>query len=111
MIEKKEAMENLEDILRVKGVDMVQFGPGDYAMSIGKAGEKRAAEVIEAQQYMIKTALKLGIVPRAELNNAAEADYYLNLGVKHFCLGSDVGTIFNWCKEHGTRLREMLASG
>jgi hypothetical protein len=44
------------------------------------------------------------------LNTPAEAEYYLNLGVKHFCLGADVTTVFNWCKEHGTRLRDMLKS-
>ncbi|UCC15882.1 MAG: hypothetical protein JSU58_05770, partial [Dehalococcoidales bacterium] len=35
MIEKKGAMENLEEILSVKGVDMVQFGSSDYSISIG----------------------------------------------------------------------------
>src|ERR671933_839926 len=40
MIEKKGAVENLEAILRVKGVDMVQFGPSDYGMSIGVAGQR-----------------------------------------------------------------------
>jgi 4-hydroxy-2-oxoheptanedioate aldolase len=110
MIEKKEAIENLEAILAVKGVDMVQFGPGDYAMSIGKAGEKRAPEVIEAQKYMIECALKKGVAPRAELNNPGEAEYYMNLGVKHFCLGADVTTVYNWSKENGLRLRNMLKS-
>lgn len=110
MIEKKEAVENLAAILRVKGVDMVQFGPGDYAMSIGQAGEKRAPAVIEAQKYMIESALKVGIAPRAELNTPAEAEYYLNLGVKHFCLGADVTTVFTWCKENGTLLRDILKS-
>ncbi len=109
MIEKKEAIENLEAILSVKGVDMVQFGPRDYAMSIGLVGETRAAEVVEAQQHMITTALKMGVTPRAELNTPADAEKYLNLGVRHFCLGADVTTVFNWSKENGTRLRDMLA--
>jgi 4-hydroxy-2-oxoheptanedioate aldolase len=39
MIEKAPAVENLEALLSVKGVDMVQFGPADYAMSIGLAGQ------------------------------------------------------------------------
>ena len=108
MIEKKEAVENLDAILAVKGVDMVQFGPGDYAMSIGKAGAKRDPEVIEAREFVIASALKRGIAPRAELNNPAEAEYYLNLGVKDFCLGADVTTVFNWSKENGSRLRDML---
>ena len=38
MIEKASAVENLEAMLSVKGVDMVQFGPADYSMSIGIAG-------------------------------------------------------------------------
>ena len=32
-------MENLEAMLSVKGVDMVQFGPADYSMSIGIPGQ------------------------------------------------------------------------
>ena len=33
MIEKDQAVQNLESLLSVKGVDMVQFGPADYALS------------------------------------------------------------------------------
>jgi 2-keto-3-deoxy-L-rhamnonate aldolase RhmA len=108
MIEKKGAIENLESILSLKGVDMVQFGPADYSMSIGKA--KNSPEVVEAQQYMIKTALKMGVAPRAEINSPHEAEAYLNMGVKNFCLGTDVTTIFNWCKENGSRVRDMFKS-
>ena len=35
MIEKKEAMDNIEEICSIPGVDMVQFGPSDYSMSRG----------------------------------------------------------------------------
>jgi len=41
MIEKKSAMQNLDEILSVEGVDMVQFGPSDYSISIGKPGQAR----------------------------------------------------------------------
>jgi 2-keto-3-deoxy-L-rhamnonate aldolase RhmA len=108
MIEKKGAIENLENILALKGVDMVQFGPGDYSMSIGKA--KNSPEVAEAHHYMIKTAIKMSVAPRAEINNPQEAEAYLNMGVKHFCLGTDVTTIYNWCKDNGSRVRDMLKS-
>ena len=39
MIEKKPAVEDLDGILSVPGIDMVQFGPADYAMSIGLPGQ------------------------------------------------------------------------
>ena len=35
MVEKRECVEDLDAILSTKGLDMVQFGPADYAMSIG----------------------------------------------------------------------------
>ena len=62
MIEKKGAVEDLEAILRVKGVDMVQFGPSDYGISIGFGGQREHPAVIEAREYTIKTAIKMGVV-------------------------------------------------
>ena len=35
MIEKRQSLENLDDILAVPGIDMVQFGPSDFSMSVG----------------------------------------------------------------------------
>ena len=82
MIEKRLAVENLEAILRVPGIDMVQFGPSDYGLSIGKAGRSYATglhpEVLEARKYTIKTAMKMGVRPRAEITSVAEAEYYLD---------------------------------
>ena len=38
MIEKKSAVEQIEEILSLEGIDMVQWGPADYSMSIGQPG-------------------------------------------------------------------------
>ena len=108
MIEKKGAIENLEAILAVPGVDMVQFGPSDYSMSIGQADIPNAPAVVEAREHMIKTALKMGVRPRAEINTAKEADYYLNLGVKDFCLSTDIGILGGFYRDQGGALRDML---
>jgi len=45
MIEKKQAVDNLEALLGVPGVDMVQFGPSDYSMSIGVSGQAKHEKV------------------------------------------------------------------
>lgn len=108
MIEKKEAIENLEAILAVPGIDMVQFGPSDYSMSLGIAGQRDNAAVREAREYTIKTALKMGIHPRAELSQASEAEYYANLGVKHYCMAPDTGILSRYYAEQGTAMRELF---
>jgi 2-keto-3-deoxy-L-rhamnonate aldolase RhmA len=110
MIEKKEAIENLESILSVEGVDMVQFGPGDYSMSIGKVGKRGVAEVQDAEKYMIETALRMGVTPRAEIHLPEDAARYMNMGVKHFCMGTDTLLLYWWYRDNGKRLRDILAS-
>src|ERR1700686_3195640 len=73
MIEKAPAVENLEALLSVPGVDMVQFGPADYSMSIGLTGQFDHPRVREAEHHVIETALKMGIAPRAEISHPGEA--------------------------------------
>jgi 4-hydroxy-2-oxoheptanedioate aldolase len=109
MIEKRQAIEDLPALLSVPGVDMVQFGPADYSMSIGAAGQRNHPAVREAQEYMIKTALQMGITPRAEINNPKDAEQYLALGVRHFCMGTDVRILYNWYTETGGAMREVMA--
>jgi len=108
MIEKQAAIENLVAILSVKGVDMVQFGPADYSMSIGIPGQWNAPPVKEAEEYMIKTAIKMGIAPRVELMDFKDAEPYLKMGVKHFCIGWDVFIIQKFCQEQGAAFRKAF---
>src|SRR5215468_3254918 len=108
MIEKKSAVEDLEALLAVPGVDMVQFGPADYSMSLGLAGQFTHPQVREAERYVIETALKRGIAPRAEITHPEEAKRYLDLGVKHFCIGTDVSILFQWFVQSGKAMRAIL---
>jgi len=109
MIEKKEAIENLEGILSVKGVDMVQFGPSDYAMSLGIPRQTSHEKVRDAEKHTIETAHKMGIPARVELRDAAGAKRYLDMGVKHFCIGWDVRVLHDWCTENGKAMRDLLS--
>ena len=108
MIEKKGAMDNLEEILSVKGVDMVQFGPSDYSVSVGMPGQGRSDPVQQAHRRMIKTALEMGVHPRIEIGSFEQAKPWLDLGVRHFCIGWDIRTVFVWCKEQAG-MRDLLA--
>jgi 2-keto-3-deoxy-L-rhamnonate aldolase RhmA len=110
MIEKREAVENLEAILAVPGVDMIQFGPGDYSLSLGIPGQRTHDSVREAEAHVIETAQRLGVAVRAELRDAAGVERYLELGVRHFCIGHDVLVLHDWFTEQGRRIRDALAA-
>lgn len=110
MIEKREAVENLDSLLAVKGVDMVQFGPGDYSMSIGVAGQFSHPRVREAEKYVIETALAAGVQPRAEISTPDEAQRYLDMGVRHFNIGSDMSTLYRWFCSNGRAMNDLLGT-
>lgn len=107
MIEKKGAMEHLEEILQVDGIDMLQFGPSDYSVSIGKPGGGRDPEVQAAHRRMIETALEMGKHPRVELGSLEQAKPYLDMGVRHFCVGWDIITLFGWCKQQAQLIQDL----
>jgi 2-keto-3-deoxy-L-rhamnonate aldolase RhmA len=108
MIEKDSAVENLESILSVPGVDMIQFGPADYSMSIGIPGQWNHPRIREAERFVIETALKMGVAPRVELGDFRDADRYLKMGVKHFCVGWDIDIIHKYCKDQGAVFAEVF---
>jgi 2-keto-3-deoxy-L-rhamnonate aldolase RhmA len=109
MIEKKEALEDLDAILSVPGIDMVQFGPADYAMGMGWARPRDVGRLREAEEHVIATALRHGLAPRAEPGGAGQIERYLELGVRHFCMGHDVRILADWFRDEGARARELLA--
>lgn len=108
MIEKESAVEHLEEVLSIKGVDMVQFGPADYSMSIGIPGQWDHPRVKEAERYTIETALKMGVAPRVEISRFEEAGPYMEMGVRHFCIGWDVQVIYDYCRQQGSALAKLL---
>lgn len=109
MIEKKTAVDHLEEILSVQGVDMVQFGPADYSMSVGLPGETNHPLVKEAELKTVKTALKMDVIPRAELTTPEEVQRYIELGVRNFNLNIDLMILYDWWKKNGAEIRKVLS--
>jgi len=108
MVEKKSCVDDLDAILDVPGLDMVQFGASDFSMSIGRTGQYNDPDVLAAEKKTIETALKKGLHPRVELRDPSQAAKYLDMGVKHFCIGWDVRILADWWDTKGAEMRGML---
>lgn len=108
MVEKRQCVDDLDAILSVKGIDMVQFGPADYAMSMGLTGQWAHPDVRKAETKTIETALKKGLHPRVELFEPAQAERYLEMGVKHFCIGWDVTYLNAMWRKDGAAMHALI---
>lgn len=108
MIEKKEAVENLEEILSVEGVDMVQFGPGDYSQSIGIPAQWTHPKIRAAEDKVIKLAQKMDIRPIIECSVEA-MQRYVERGCRDFFIGIDTTILSNWYNTSGKKIRKTLS--
>jgi 2-keto-3-deoxy-L-rhamnonate aldolase RhmA len=63
MTETRTAIENLDAILSVPGIDAVFFGPNDLSFSYGHPGEMGHPDVIGAIEHGIDRALAHGVAP------------------------------------------------
>lgn len=107
MIEKKEAVDNLDAICSIPGVDMIQFGPADYSMSLGWNRQDHMEECRAVERRVIATALKHGVAPRCEIATPEQAQYYIDLGVRHFCIGDQMAKLREFWNSDGKRMKEI----
>jgi 4-hydroxy-2-oxoheptanedioate aldolase len=92
MIEKDIAVRNIDDILvaaKEAGVDMTQWGPADFGFSRGQPGMMNTPEITPLEERVIAKSIEHGVPPRIEINEAEEAKRFIDLGVRHFCIGWD----------------------
>lgn len=92
MIEKNAALDNIDEILetaKAKGVDMTQWGPADFGFSRGEPSLMHTPEIRPFEEQVIKKSLEYGVAPRIEIAEVEQAKRYVDLGVRHFCIGWD----------------------
>jgi 2-keto-3-deoxy-L-rhamnonate aldolase RhmA len=49
------------------------------------------------------------VPPRAEIESPDAARYYLDLGVRHFSIGTDLMVVHRWMRENGENLRKVIS--
>lgn len=108
MLEKKTAVEELDEILEIERLDVVQFGPADYSISLGQQDEWTDADTKRIQLNVIEKVLKKGKQSRVRVKNPAEMREYLDMGVRHFIFGWELSVIVQWCQQNGEEMRKLL---
>src|SRR5690349_2134874 len=92
-VETREAMNELEAIARVDGIDGVFIGPSDLAASLGHLGNPAHAEVQTAIADAGRRLKKLGKPAGILTSNEDEARRYIEWGYLFVAVGSDVGLL------------------
>lgn len=90
-IESPKAVENIDAICRVEGVDSVFIGPSDLAANYGYLGNPNHPEVQAAMATIVKRAKAAGIPVGTLAPVEADARRYMEMGITMVAVGSDQG--------------------
>ncbi|KAK0373627.1 hypothetical protein CLIM01_08998 [Colletotrichum limetticola] len=111
-IESRKAVENVEEIANVGGIDMLFIGPNDLASSMGYVAFDHASipEVQEASARVLKAGLDAGkYVGHFALSADAAALKY-EQGFHFVNCGADIVAITAWMSEEMAKLKDLVAA-
>src|SRR3989449_11624872 len=108
MIEPAEAVKNIDDILRVPGVDAVYVGPSDLSLTMGCKPrlDQTDPPVVEAQQKIVEACKRHGVAAGIQNATAAYAQKMIAAGYQFVTLASDSRFMAAKAAEGGAVIRK-----
>lgn len=110
LIEDREGVERIDDILSVPGIDMVLEGAADLSQSYGVPWQTRAPVVKDALRRVQESAKNRGVpycaIPRADEDLAD----WRGRGVRAFVLGDERGIAFRALCAHRSKFENLAES-
>ncbi|RMD48800.1 MAG: 4-hydroxy-2-oxo-heptane-1,7-dioate aldolase [Alphaproteobacteria bacterium] len=107
--ETARAIDNLEAICAVEGVDGVFIGPSDLSVSLGRPGGARSPEVQAVIEDAIRRIRAAGKAPGILMPDPGLVARYLELGALFIAVGSDVATLAQGARATAERFRALAA--
>ena len=99
-IETKEAMDHLEAIAGVEGVDLLFVGPQDLTLSLGLLDDRKNPRVRDAMRAVVAACERHGKVPGTLVIDPEERKVAVDLGFRFISLASDVRFLLTGAKSY-----------
>ncbi len=98
-LEGTEALENVDEIIAVEGIDIIFVGPYDLSQSLGITGQIDDRRVEEEMKKIIDRCVGKGIAVGTFVETIESAIKWRDLGVKYLCYAVDTGIFYGACQE------------
>jgi 2-keto-3-deoxy-L-rhamnonate aldolase RhmA len=92
-IESEEAIQNIEQIVSVKGVDAAVFGPNDLSISLGVPGEVEHPKMVKAFERVLAACNEAGIACGLHVGRVDLVCKWKAKGMRFLCWSTDIGMI------------------
>ena len=98
-LEGTEAIEKLDEIISVEGIDIIFVGPYDLSQSLGVTGQIDHPLIAEKVVEIVNKCALKGIAVGNFVENIESAKKWRDLGVKYISYSVDTGIFFEACRE------------
>lgn len=105
-IEHVKALENLDEILKVKGIDSICVGPSDLSASMGKLGDFDNKEVEDTIDLICKKAKNAGVMI-GSVGGIGNFERWKKRGAKWLAVAGDIGAVFNTSRNTINEIRKI----
>jgi 4-hydroxy-2-oxoheptanedioate aldolase len=107
-IEHRDAIENLDDLLSVPGIDAAFVGPSDLAASLGIPGKTSDPVVEDAIDHVIEVAQDNHVIPGIHTSSVDKARYWIDRGMRMIGYCTDIKLILQVSKQSVQELQSAL---
>ncbi len=97
-IEHYDAVENIDDILSVPGIDIAFIGQRDLCMSMGIPGQINHPDIEKSCFKVVEACKKYNIIPGIVTSHGS-IEKHLNMGFKFLQCGTDSSFLYNGIKQ------------
>jgi 2-dehydro-3-deoxyglucarate aldolase/4-hydroxy-2-oxoheptanedioate aldolase len=98
-IETREALERLDAILTVPGVDAALIGPNDLAIALGVAGRMRDPVLTQGIEQMLAACSRHRVCPGIHTNDVALTAEWAGRGMRLVSISSELGFLMKAARE------------
>ena len=109
MLESPEAIDNVDSIAAVDGVDVILIGTNDLCMEMGIPGDYSNPKVKDAYSKVIEACKKNGKTPgMGGVYNEELMSEYIKMGMRFILSGSDLSFMMQSASQRSNKLRSFL---
>ena len=108
-IETLEALDNLDEIVAVEGVDILFIGPADLSMAMGIFGQFDHPTFTDALNKIVQAAQKANKAIGILIFNPEDYDKYHNMGIRFIACGSDATFVAEGARNMAKKLNGFKA--
>jgi 2-keto-3-deoxy-L-rhamnonate aldolase RhmA len=108
-IETREALEHVDDVLSVGGVDIAVVGNDDLTVSLGIPGQAREPEYVAIVEWVVSACKQHCVMPGIAVGDPETAVFWIRKGMKFIWYSTDVYLLHAACTRELGEIRKRLS--